>query len=169
MGETGLGNEGFQGDDGRTTIFDYWGVPEHQKWMNGGLFDGALLSPEQKQLRQFYIELLTLIKNSSAITHGEYADITGTNIAQGKIDDKVSAFVRFDSNEKLLMITSFSPAEKIVAIQIPEAVVEQMGLDKSATYIARDLLWKELELGVSADFTIELKLKPYSSYILKLK
>jgi hypothetical protein len=36
VGEPGLGEEGFQGDDGRTTIFDYWGVPEHQKWMNGG-------------------------------------------------------------------------------------------------------------------------------------
>jgi glycosidase len=33
VGEPGVGAEGFQGDDGRTTIFDYWGVPEHQKWL----------------------------------------------------------------------------------------------------------------------------------------
>jgi glycosidase len=29
VGEPGLGIEGFEGDDGRTTHFDYWGVPEH--------------------------------------------------------------------------------------------------------------------------------------------
>ena len=31
VGEPGAGTEGFSGKDGRTTIFDYWGVPEHQK------------------------------------------------------------------------------------------------------------------------------------------
>src|SRR5690606_40101895 len=54
LGEPGAGDEGFSGEDGRTTIYDYWGVPEHQKWMNGGAFDGGLLSLEQKQLRMFY-------------------------------------------------------------------------------------------------------------------
>ena len=40
--------EGFQGDDGRTTIFDYWGVPEYQAWTNGSKFDGANLTADQK-------------------------------------------------------------------------------------------------------------------------
>jgi glycosidase len=137
--------------------------------MNGGAFDGGLLSPEQKQLRQFYIELLTLVRASSAIKQGEYIDITEANIALGKIDHKVSAFVRFDDNEKLLIVNSFNDKEKIVTVQIPDAVVDRMGLDKSADYIARDLLWREAELGVSRDFTIEVKLKPYSSFIFKLK
>lgn len=48
VGEPGLGVEGFGGEDGRTTIFDYWGVPEHQKWVNNGKFDGGNLSPDQK-------------------------------------------------------------------------------------------------------------------------
>jgi glycosidase len=41
VGEPAAGLSGFSGDDGRTTIFDYWGVPEHQKWMNDGKFDGV--------------------------------------------------------------------------------------------------------------------------------
>ena len=44
VGEPGAGNEGFQGDDGRTTIYDYWGVPEHQKWMSSGKFSGEALT-----------------------------------------------------------------------------------------------------------------------------
>ena len=49
--------EGFQGDDGRTTIFDYWGVPEYQAWTNDGKFDGGKLTDNQKKLRQFYHQL----------------------------------------------------------------------------------------------------------------
>src|SRR3546814_19778092 len=50
VGEPGKGNEGYGGEDNRTTIFDYWGVPEHQKWMNNGKFDGGGLSTTQKDL-----------------------------------------------------------------------------------------------------------------------
>ncbi len=169
VGEPGAGNEGFQGEDGRTTIFDYWGVPEHQKWMNNGAFDGAQLSPEQKQLRQFYADLLSLARKNPAIVQGEYVDITAQNIAAGNIDGKVSAFVRFEGTEKLLIVNSFDDKDQIIKLQIPADVVTRMGFDTNADYIARDLLWREAELGVSKDFTIEMKLKPYSSFVLKIK
>jgi hypothetical protein len=41
--------------DGRTTIFDYWGVKSLQAWANNGKFDGAGLSKDQKELREFYL------------------------------------------------------------------------------------------------------------------
>src|SRR5690606_18414563 len=40
VGEPGQGESGFSGADGRTTIFDYWGVQEHVKWVNNGKYDG---------------------------------------------------------------------------------------------------------------------------------
>ena len=40
VGEAGAGDAGF-GKASRTTIFDYWGVPAHQRWMNDGAFDGG--------------------------------------------------------------------------------------------------------------------------------
>lgn len=169
VGEPGAGTEGFQGDDGRTTIFDYWGVPEHQKWMNNGAFDGALLTSEQKQLRQFYADLLSLAKKNPAIAHGEYMDVTAHNIRAGNMDRKVSAYVRFEGEDKLLIINSFNAKDQSVKVNIPPDVASRMGFDPSADYIARDMLWREAELGVSKDFTVELNLKPYSSYILKFK
>jgi hypothetical protein len=39
--------------DSRTSIFDYVGVPNHQRWMNNSKFDGALLKPNEKELRDF--------------------------------------------------------------------------------------------------------------------
>lgn len=47
-GETALGSPGFSGDDGRTSIFDYCHMPEHQQWMAGGSFDKAGYSYDQK-------------------------------------------------------------------------------------------------------------------------
>jgi glycosidase len=169
VGEPGKGWEGFQGDDGRTTIFDYWGVPEHQKWMNGGKFDGALLSMEQKQLRQFYADVLSLAAKNPALTEGEYIDITAYNISQNNFDHKVHAFVRFRDSERLLIVNSFNDKDQVVKIRIPEQAASQMNLDPTETYIARDLLWREAEVGLDKNFMFEIKLKPYSSYIFKIK
>jgi glycosidase len=169
VGEPGNGVEGFQGDDGRTTIFDYWGVPEHQKWMNGGKFDGALLSMEQKQLRQFYADVLNLAAKNPALTDGDYVDITAYNIGQNNFDNKVHAFVRFHDKEKLLIVNSFNDKDQMARIRIPEDVGSRMGLDPAEAYIARDLLWREAEVGLDKSLSFELKLKPYSSYIFKIK
>jgi glycosidase len=42
VGESALGEAGYQNleSKGVTTKMDYWGVPEHQKWLNDGKFDG---------------------------------------------------------------------------------------------------------------------------------
>ncbi|HEY0743398.1 MAG TPA: alpha-amylase family protein [Chryseosolibacter sp.] len=169
VGEPGLGNEGFQGDDGRTTIFDYWGVPEHQKWMNGGKFDGALLSPEQRQLRQFYIDVLTLAGNNPALTKGEYVDITEHNLANGNFDEKVHAFVRYFDDERLIIVASFNDKDQDIKVQLPEQIAVAMGLDKNEAYIARDLVWREVEVGFDKSLTFNLRLKPYSCFIFKIK
>src|SRR5690606_30630526 len=141
VGEPGLGTEGFQGDDGRTTIFDYWGVPEHQKWVNGGRYDGGLLSPEQKVLRQTYSVILNLAGKNPAIVNGAYTDITRHNIRAGNFGEDVHAFVRFEGEERLLILTSYNAALKTVKVNLPQDVVTAMGLDPTGTYIARDLLW----------------------------
>jgi len=169
VGEPGNGAEGFGGDDGRTTIFDYWGVPEHQKWMNGGKFDGGLLSMEQKQLRQFYADLLSLAASSPAITQGAYEDITDFNISRSNFTDNVHAYLRYSDAERLLIVNSFNDKDQVVKITIPEDAIGRMGLDRTAAYIARDMLWREAEVGFDKTFTFELKLRPYSSFIFKIK
>jgi len=169
VGEPALGAEGFQGDDGRTTIFDYWGIPEHQKWMNGGRFDGGLLSLEQKQLRQFYVDLLNLAAKNTAISRGNYIDITKPNIEVGNFDDKVCAYLRYNGTEKLLVVAGFNSIDQPIKIQIPSGIATQIGLDPAQNYIAQDLLWRETEVSLGHNFTFELTLKPYSSFIFKIK
>ncbi len=169
VGEKGEGDEGFQGEDGRTTIFDYWGVPAHQAWMNNGKFDGALLSMEQKQLRIFYKDLLNLSSKSKAIKDGGYLDITAYNIEKGNFSNRIHAFVRFSDDEKLLIVSGFNTCVEDVQIEIPKDVVIKMGLNPTDTYIARDMIWKEVEVGFDENFSFGLKMKPYSCFIFKIK
>ena len=169
VGEPGAGNEGFQGDDGRTTIYDYWGVPEHQKWVSGGNFSGERLSMEQKQLRQTYADILTLAAKNPAITKGEYVDLTSFNQNAGNFDQKVHAYLRYSGEERLLIVTTYNSADQMIKVQIPKESVAAMGLDPSERYIARDLLFREAEVGFNSDFLFELKCKPFSSYIFKIK
>ncbi len=169
VGEPGSGAEGFQGDDGRTTIFDYWGVPEHQKWMNDGKFDGGQLSPEQKQLRNFYSELLTFAAVSNAISSGDYIDLTVGNISSGNFPSQVHAFLRYHDNERLLIINSFNESDIDVRVQIPRDAFVKMGLDPNGVYIARDMIWRELEVGFDQELSFPIHLKPFSSFIFKIK
>ncbi len=169
VGEPGAGEEGFNGNDGRTTIFDYWGVPEHQKWVNGGKYDGGALSDEQKALRQFYGDLLNLARTNPAIARGAYHDITHHNLHFGNIPDKVLAFVRSEGTEKLLIIAGFNPQPITIKLQLPEHVRNQIGLTDPTQFIGRDLLRSGAEIGFDANFTCTVDVPPYGYFILKLK
>lgn len=168
VGEPGAGAEGFGGDDGRTTMFDYWGVPEHQKWVNGGRYDGGLLSEEQKALRQFYADILTLAKTNPAINSGEYYDLTSVNIQAHNFSGKIHAFLRTAGDEKLLIVSGFNTTLEKIKIQIPQEIAERVGLRPEAVYVMRDLLRSGTETGLN-NLLVELDMAPFSSMILKIK
>jgi hypothetical protein len=169
VGEPGAGAEGFQSDDGRTTIFDYWGVPEHQKWVNGGKFDGGLLSAEQKQLRMFYGDLLTIASRSKAISQGGCLDLTSYNIQQGNFSQQVQAYLRYADGERFLIVVSFNDKAQDIHVQLPPEAFARMGMDPNGVYIGRDMLWREIDIGFDKDRRFALSLRPYSSYIFKIK
>ncbi|MCU8072500.1 alpha-amylase family protein [Shewanella sp. SM32] len=50
VGEAAIDNPGF-GHASRTSIFDYVGVPAHQRWMNNGKFDGGQSTVKEATLR----------------------------------------------------------------------------------------------------------------------
>ena len=78
VGEPGALDAGF-GKHSRTSIFDYVGVPHHQRWMNGGKFDGGQLKPEEKELRDFYKRLLNFTIKSDALM-GEFLSLQEENL-----------------------------------------------------------------------------------------
>lgn len=167
VGEPGDGFTGFKGDEGRTTHFDYWGVVEHQKWMNGGEFDGALLNDNQKSLRALYKRLLNVAQTNTAIVNGEYADLTQSNVAIQNIDNDVFACARWHGEEVVLVVAGFNPEKKKITIAIPDDIAEQMGLNKSVSYNGTDLLNNKNQVSLSL-LKIELEIEPYDAHIFKL-
>lgn len=168
VGEPGAGAEGFQDDDGRTTIFDYWGVPEHQKWMNGGTFDGALLSDDQKLLRSFYSTLLNLAASHPAITEGEYTDLTAFNIAEKNFNDDVFACVRYTPEKKLLIVAGFNPAARKISVALSPAIAEKLLLDKNKNYQLKELLWQGEEFEL-VENEVRLELPAYGAYVFEIE
>ncbi|TMP88579.1 alpha-amylase [Pseudoalteromonas ruthenica] len=110
VGEDGSEEPGF-GDPTRTSIFDYIGVPAHQQWMNNGAFDGALLSPEQRQLRQFYVQLMAL-NSLPAIVGGELQSVANSQPKQ------VVSFVRQLAQQRILVVANFAQQPQSVRIDI---------------------------------------------------
>ena len=134
VGEPGAGDEGFQGEDGRTTIFDYWGVPAHQAWMNEGKFDGGKLTPEQKALRETYKYLLNLCRNERLIAEGAFYDLHYYNRSQNfqGYTNNVFAFLRHDQESALLIAVNFNKsASENVRIKIPDDALQKFGMKAS--------------------------------------
>lgn len=171
VGEPAIGNQGFQNieKEGVTTKMDYWGVPEHQKWVNGGKYDGGSLSLEQKQLREYYAELLNISKNNPAIANGEYADITEFNTSKNNFSDRIVAYVRYSGDQKLLVVVSFNPKMEIVKISIPPDLATAMKLYPNTAYTARDLVGSGIEIGLPSNLETTFEMPPFTGVVLKLK
>ena len=122
--------EGFQGDDGRTSIFDYWGVEEFQRWTNQGNYDGALLSESQKQLRDFYQQLNHFVHSSEAVQEGGFYDLQYVNIdgqSTGYQRTRTYSYLRYSKNQKLLFIYNFDKSHAIETfVKLPFVVISSV-------------------------------------------
>ena len=169
VGERGMDMEGFSGIDGRTTIFDYWGVKSIQAWANKGKFDGAKLSPEQKDLRAFYQSLLTIARDDKAIQKGKMYDIT---YAQSVGFDRQQhfAFLRHVKGETLLVLVNFHDREQSINVRIPNDAFVYLGLDGKAGAIGTDLLrGGRYDVNFVPDGESQITLPAWTGVILKIK
>jgi hypothetical protein len=171
VGEPGDGDAGF-GNPTRTTIFDYWGVPSHQRWMNGGAFDGGRLSDEEKDLRDFYRRLLSFSASSTALT-GEYAEIHSFNRAgdNDAYNDKVFSFVRWKSDERLIVLSNFDPdTDYDLEVRIPASVISAWQLG-DGQYMLDEQLYRRnhAQLIVNdGEGLFRITLEPLGSAVLKV-
>jgi len=170
VGEPGALDAGF-GKHSRTSIFDYVGVPHHQRWMNGGKFDGGQLKPEEKELRDFYKRLLNFTIKSDALM-GEFLSLQEENLgANLGYDFGLYSFVRWSEKEKLVIITNFNQNTAVnCEVIVPADVVKMMNL-KDGSFILKDQLYgnSQSELKISNGVgKFKLSIQPGESFIYKL-
>ena len=171
VGEPGKGESGFGGDDGRTTIFDYWGVPEHVKWVNNGAFDGGLLSDDQKALRKQYAEIIKACNEYSAIREGAFYDLHYYNRNQDYTgySDKIYAFVRHHEDEVLLIITNFDTNPQSAKIKIPQPAWETFGLSSDRLSANGKPFDRLSTIDYKSESELVIDLAPISYQIIKLE
>jgi glycosidase len=134
VGEPAEGIPGFSGDDGRTTIFDYWGVSAHQQWMNNGEFDGGKLSSAQKELRGFYSKLLNIVKANEALSTGEFYELMIANEHQPGFDTMLYIYMRYTPQQKVLVVANFNRTERATNIKIPAELLAKFDLTGTVNF-----------------------------------
>jgi glycosidase len=170
VGEDGSEETGF-GDPTRTTIFDYAGVPAHQRWMNEGKFDGALLSEGEKALRQYHIDVLNISAYHPAM-RGNYDNIHAFNVGlSSAYSEQQFAFVRRSDEKVLIVVSNFSEQAISTELHIPMDLIFDWQLSEGK-YVLTDLI-SDAENYLSVDrkrsaSTIELELAPLESFVYEL-
>ncbi|MCS6974375.1 MAG: alpha-amylase family protein [Cyclobacteriaceae bacterium] len=167
VGEPATGDPGFQTFEkkGVTTKMDYWAVPEHQKWMNGGAFDGGGLSEDQKQLRQTYGRLLKLSATSPALLYGEFADLTKFNFAKKNISNRIVAYLRYNQSEKLLIIAGFNDRTENAVVEFPVHLLSELKTE-SETVRLKDMM-SETEMEITD--ALGIAIRPFGYYLFKVQ
>lgn len=156
LGEKGMLAEGFSGIDGRSSIFDYCGVPALQAWANDGKWDGARLDDEQKELREFYKTLLNIAKSEKAVSEGtmydlEYVQVEGFNKHEQfaylrhyepkPYSGKGRKQAKQEERETILFVLNFDDKQVDVNVRIPAEAFRHLNIDETSEYITfRDLL-----------------------------
>lgn len=168
VGEAGAENAGF-GQPSRTSIFDYIGVPQHQKWMNHGKFDGGLLNESEIALRNFYKRIMNFTLEHSSMT-GNYVDL----FANGELSDTSHAFLRYDANELVIATSRFATqGNDSIKVTIPEDQILAMNL-ADGTYSLEEKIEGLETQSLMVDngigyFSCELKPLAALAWVLKLK
>ena len=173
-GERGMDAEGFSGCDGRTTIFDYWGVRSLQAWANQGKWDGAGLDEEQKELRDFYVKLLNIARTEKAITEGkmfdlEYAQTEGFNKHEQYTYLRHYAPAKGKA-ETLLMVMNFDDHDVDVRVRIPAEAFAYMGIEQRLEVTLKDLLTgREVNVPFCVGKSIDLPMPAWKGAIFKVQ
>ncbi|PMD98839.1 alpha-amylase [Siphonobacter sp. BAB-5405] len=173
VGEPAAEAEGFQTNDGRTTLFDWWRVPQWQKWMNDGKFDGGLLSPEEKKLYDFYLTVNKLCRKSEAIQYGNFFDVqyvNGGGQSAGYDESKLYSYLRYTENQILLIVTNFSRTQTYqTQVRIPELFWNMAGLSPQASYAYREIfLNKKVKGSFQATDGIAVQIPANSALIFEI-
>lgn len=170
LGEKGMDIEGFSGMDGRSSIFDYWGIASIQAWTNHGKFDGKYLNEEQRDLRRFYQKLLCLARDEKAINQGQMYDL---EYAQGEGFNKHEQYCYLRKHEEstLLFIINFDDRKVNATVRIPDEAFKYLQLTEQDQIKAIDLLTDEIVdiASFSANAPITVTLPAWTGMILKIQ
>lgn len=170
LGESAYDNEGFAGNNNRSTIFDYWSYDTIRRWWNGGNPTLKHLTAQEKWLRGIYQKVLTLCNSEAALREGDFFDLMYVNLRHEGFNPHTHfAFLRYTGESVLLIIVNFDKSEADVDVVIPRLAFEMAGLHES-DIIAEDILCgRSVFLRLEADKGVNMHLNPKDAMVLRVK
>ena len=158
-GERGMDKEGFSGNDGRTTIFDYWSVPSLVRAAKGKS------TADEKKLYDIYNKVMHIAASEKAVSQGQMFDLMYVN---GHYHRQY-IFLRKAGAEVLLVVSNFDDSTAAVNVTIPAHAFDFLSI-KEKNAVATDLLTgSQFKITLKRDSEIPLVVDPLSAIVLKFK
>ena len=170
LGEAAIDSEGFSGDDGRTTIFDYWSIPSVRRWYNNGKCDGGQSSDRELSLRNLYIKVLNIATSEKAIVKGDFFDLMYVNYNNPHFDPhRMYSYVRSFEDETIFVILNFGNHDVDAEVNVPYHLFETLGIEQGE-YSANDLISGEVKtILLDVDTRVKSHINGHSAGMWKLK
>ena len=157
-GERGMDKEGFSGNDGRTTIFDYWSVDTLVR------ASARKLTQNEKLLFSYYKLVLYIATHSEAVSGGQMFDLMYAN----QHLHRQYAFLRKKGSERLLVVANFEHHPVEIDLYIPAHAFDYMKLRRSKVS-AQDMFSGEtMQIMLKEDSPIHLSIESDTALVLDL-
>jgi glycosidase len=158
-GERGMDREGFSGNDGRTTIFDYWCVDTLCR------ANCQQLTDEEKALYDIHLKTMQIARQEKAVSDGVFFDLMYVN---GHLQRQY-AFLRRAEGELLIVVANFDGADATIDVHIPAHAFDYLKM-KEKKAIGVDLLTKEkLAMSLKMDGSVRMEVNANSGRVWKVK
>ena len=170
LGESGKDNEGFAGDNNRSTIFDYWSYDILRRWWNKGNPTLSRLTAQEKWLRRIYTRVLTLCNSEAALREGNFFDLMYVNLRhEGFNPHRHFAFLRYTPDSVLLIVANFDGAASDVDVVIPRLAFEMAEIG-AGNIVADDLICgRSVFLNLKPDSSVRVHLNSKDAVVLRIK
>ena len=161
LGERGMDKEGFSGEDGKTTIFDFWSLSSIINYSKG-IYN--------VQLNNKYRLLLNIANKESAIREGQTYDLQYANKNNSKYDfTSIFSFARYYNNEIVFIVVNFSDFEKEIELNIPQHLFVHWGINQDIKCNCVDLFSGTYsEMSLSPKIPVRFRISENDVKILKL-
>ena len=158
-GERGMDSEGFSGNDGRTTIFDYWSVDTLCRAAK------KKLTAEEQNLFKTYKTAMQIARREKAVVEGLSFDLMYVNGAL----QRQYVFLRHVKGELLLVAVNFDGMDVDINVHIPAHAFDYLQMEET-TAVATDLLTREkLAMTLRKNGPVAMNIPAYSARIWKIK
>lgn len=171
LGERGMDVEGFSGRDGRTTIFDYWGLKSLQKlqgkdnnWRRHGL------NAYERDLREYYSKIFAIAREEDCVVKGSFYDLQYANFNNPGYDvHRQYAFLKHFGRDVMLVIVNFDGEDKEVSLNVPQEAWDFVGVTSRRRHIENLLTgqWDFIEHDTTKPMTYTVP--GYGAIILKIQ